>query len=642
MTLLAMFWILLVCLSGLSVRMCGSVQVTIHDKRKYAMLFQSVVLPCQYSSASSQTPVVQWWYKSYCHDRTYDAFSFHKSLGLHASELGPTSHLDCSDSSRTVRIVASGQGHSLTLSEYYKGRDISIINKADLHIGQLRWGDSGMYYCKVVISDDLEGQNEDHVELLVLGQVGPVDDLLPGFDMDVMPEWLFVAVVLLGGLALILLVGICWCQCCPHSCCCYVRCCCCPDTCCCPRHLYEAGKVAKSMASASLPMHPAFYMPNVPTMVSIAPPSLIESKMAPTPSLENNMPTDFRGYRLPTNKEQDSLNVLYHVEKELAQFDPAKRSCNQSCSMSELSSLHDGEPPFRQTYRQVQKAALPPVAGSRDRLDLQDTMTSQALQPNHTFNRSRWPEDQHQARWKPASEHLQRKTFGARGRTGSLDELEEFALSYDQRRRRGASRELERDHEPEPRSRKLHHPQGEEEQLQRIEKPPDSWMERNQIPSHRKNQEQDWERRGNGHSPPPSPKKRRDIGNGDLRRSRRGREYNDAYLSSLLERKARHARAGRAEDDSGQSDTPSRGSSKKSSSCYHSQSPSNRPDEEDEDAGDEDLPPPYSERSADPAMRPFSYGRPNPGLKRPPHERRDEREKLRKVNTLLSRDSLVV
>lgn len=49
-------------------------------------------------------------------------------------------------------------------------------------------------------------------------------------------EWVFVGVVVLGSILFLLLVGICWCQCCPHSCCCYVRCCCCPDTCCCPKH----------------------------------------------------------------------------------------------------------------------------------------------------------------------------------------------------------------------------------------------------------------------------------------------------------------------------------------------------------------------------------------------------------------------
>uniref|UniRef100_A0A3Q4HT16 Si:zfos-1011f11.2 n=1 Tax=Neolamprologus brichardi TaxID=32507 RepID=A0A3Q4HT16_NEOBR len=128
----------------------------------YAVLFQSVVLPCQYTTVSYQTAVVQWVYKSYCRDRTRDSFSFPDNLA---------SYLDCSDNSRTVRTVASISGSSVTLSEYYKNRDISIINKADLRIGEVQWGDSGVYICKVVISDDLEGQNEASVELLVLGEL---------------------------------------------------------------------------------------------------------------------------------------------------------------------------------------------------------------------------------------------------------------------------------------------------------------------------------------------------------------------------------------------------------------------------------------------------------------------------------------
>lgn len=44
-------------------------------------------------------------------------------------------------------------------------------SEADLRIGEVQWGDSGVYMCKVVISDDLEGQNEASVELLVLGKL---------------------------------------------------------------------------------------------------------------------------------------------------------------------------------------------------------------------------------------------------------------------------------------------------------------------------------------------------------------------------------------------------------------------------------------------------------------------------------------
>ena len=47
-------------------------------------------------------------------------------------------------------------------------------------------------------------------------------------------DWLFVVVVCLAAFLVVLLLGICWCQCCPHTCCCYVRCPCCPEKCCCP------------------------------------------------------------------------------------------------------------------------------------------------------------------------------------------------------------------------------------------------------------------------------------------------------------------------------------------------------------------------------------------------------------------------
>lgn len=126
----------------------SGVQVFVRDEKKYAVLFQSVVLPCQYTTVSYQTAVVQWVYKSYCRDRTRDSFSFPDNLGGGLGGGGLTSgtggisggyekgmaasYLDCSDNSRTVRTVASISGSSVTLSEYYKNRDISIINSKHL------------------------------------------------------------------------------------------------------------------------------------------------------------------------------------------------------------------------------------------------------------------------------------------------------------------------------------------------------------------------------------------------------------------------------------------------------------------------------------------------------------------------------
>lgn len=46
-----------------------------------------------------------------------------------------------------------------------------VHTEADLRIGELQWGDSGVYLCKVVIADDLEGKNEAQLELLVLGKI---------------------------------------------------------------------------------------------------------------------------------------------------------------------------------------------------------------------------------------------------------------------------------------------------------------------------------------------------------------------------------------------------------------------------------------------------------------------------------------
>ncbi|XP_033984738.1 immunoglobulin-like domain-containing receptor 2 isoform X1 [Trematomus bernacchii] len=612
-------------LLGALVCVCDGVHVTVREKQRFAMLFQSVVLPCQYQTASNQHPVVQWWYKSYCRDRTRDSFTLPEKLGVQGSELGPSSHLECSDSGRTVRVVASAQGASMTLAEHYKGRDIAIVNKADLRIGELQWGDSGVYYCKVVIADDLEGKNEAQLELLVLGRTGQKDDILPEFDVEIMPEWVFVGSVVLGSVLFLLLMGICWCQCCPHSCCCYVSCCCCPETCCCPRHLYEAGKMAKSgPPPPQVPVYP-YYIPGVPTVVPLAPPSHVEPQMASIPSVENNLAGARSGYRLKASPHQDSMKVLYYVEKELGQFPSAKMAAHKPSSLSELSSLHDGgTSDFRHTYQTVQMKALPPIA------DL-DGQSLRAPAHTHTHNRRmrrdrrNLSDDELDRRWNPPSEHLQRKTLSRRGRTGSLDELEDFAQSYN------------------PRSR------------------PERGYEHDYSPPRRFYREEDegWGRR----SPSPLSQKRRDTWDSDRPcPPPKNKGYDDTLLSSVLDSKAR-GRGGdrgdrgayRADEDS---DTPSKGSSRGKGSFY-SRSPSNRPEEED-------TLPPYSEREAEryrradpnadryrtveppraerykpsePNMRPFCYTRPPQDTSQ---TQREERERSRNLSTALSRDTLIV
>nr|XP_029136036.1 immunoglobulin-like domain-containing receptor 2 isoform X2 [Labrus bergylta] len=564
---------LLALLLGASACVCDGVHVTVREKQRMAMLFQSVVLPCQYQTASSQTPVVQWWYKSYCRDRTRESFTLPESLAIQTSELGASSHLECSDSGRTVRVVASAQGASMTLAEHYKGRDIAIVNKADLRIGELQWGDSGVYFCKVVIADDLEGKNEAQLELLVL-------------------EWAFVGSVALGSVLFLLLLGICWCQCCPHSCCCYVRCCCCPETCCCPRHLYEAGKMAKRGPPPQVPVYP-YYIPGVPSVVPLAPPSHVEPKtISSIPSVENNL----SGAR----------------------------------SLSELSSLHDGgTTDFRHTYQTVQMKALPPIA------DLENHTVMRAAPPTQSRrarrDRRNLSDDELDRRWNCSSEHLQRKTLSRRGRTGSLDELEEFAQSFDSRSRRAD--------------------------------PPERPYERDYSPPRRCYRDEDdgWRRR----SPSPLPQKRRDTWDSDRpSRPPQSKGYDNAFLSNVLESKAR----GRGGDRHGarpdeDSDTPSKGSSRgKGSDSYYSRSPSNRPEEEDglppyseweaeryrradqRTDGYRTVEPPPSERyrTTEPAMRPFSYTRPNQGMSQTLQGAREERERSRNLSTALSRDTIIV
>uniref|UniRef100_A0A3B5MLJ7 Immunoglobulin-like domain containing receptor 2 n=1 Tax=Xiphophorus couchianus TaxID=32473 RepID=A0A3B5MLJ7_9TELE len=557
------------------------------------MLFQSVVLRCQYHTSSSKPPVVQWWYKSYCRDSTQASFSLPDSLGYKASELGATAQVECSDSSRTVRIVASKQESSVTLTEHYKDRDVTIINKADLRIGELQWGDSGVYFCKVIVADDLVGNDEDHMELLVLGMVYLLFAVFSSCVCLCKTEWAFVGSVALGSVLFLLLLGICWCQCCPHSCCCYVSCCCCPDTCCCPRHLYEAGKMAKSRQAApvptQVPVYP-YYISSMPTVVPIAPSSQLDPKISSIASTENN----------------------------LAGGD----------SMSELSSLHDGgNTDFRRNYQTVQMKALPPILDREE--EVRAAPPAQSRRPRR--NDCSLSDDELERRWNPRSEHLQRKTLSRRGRTGSLDELEEFAQCYSSHARR-----------PEP---------------------PDRLHGQDYSPPRRFYREEDdtWARR----SPSPLMHKRRDTWDSDRpSRPPLSKSYDDGFLTSVLERKARGREgdrsAGRADEDS---DTPSKGSSRgKGSDSYYSRSPSYRPEEDD-------PLPPYSEleaeryrradltpdryrtaepprsdryRTAEAGSRPFSYTRPHQGMSQTLQGGREERDRSRNLSAALSRDSLVV
>ena len=49
--------------------------------------------------------------------------------------------------------------------------DLLCFTDADLNIAQTAWGDSGVYICSVVSSQDLSGNGEDYTELIVLGKL---------------------------------------------------------------------------------------------------------------------------------------------------------------------------------------------------------------------------------------------------------------------------------------------------------------------------------------------------------------------------------------------------------------------------------------------------------------------------------------
>ncbi|XP_059824478.1 immunoglobulin-like domain-containing receptor 2 isoform X2 [Hypanus sabinus] len=547
-------WMPLLCLAGVSF----GIQVTISEYKKIAMLFQPVVLQCQYSTTSVQQPVVQWRFKSYCKDRTIDAFRIH-STSTHVTsqkEQAPTwdPYLDCADNSRTVRIVASRQGSAVTLGEYYKGREITIINNADLQIGRLHWGDSGAYYCSVITPDDIVGNSEERMELLVL-------------------EWAFVGLVLSGSFLLLILLGVCWCQCCPHTCCCYVRCPCCPESCCCPQALYIAGKAVKAGHLPNVADYPPYYIPSV-SRIPITP-SVIDTKSLPPPAhVDTDIGESVRsGYRIQANKEQDSMKVLYYVEKELAQFDPSRRKYEQSSNMSELSSLHDQNADFCQNFCQARKQMQSPVTDQ----DVDLAFRAQLMrEPGHFRSRAKRDIERCSSRSRSRSCDRQRIELHDKELANSLDELEEFAESYHYRGRRGNSLEPERRERKEADRgqyyralRDRYHYQGSSLD--------DYYNKRSRSRNELYEADQGYVYN--------SQRKRDKQEECPLRcTSDGGRTYDDAFMNSILEKKAKC----KPYNESYSSETPSKTSIKRVNDHYYGKSPSYKTEEE------ETLPP-YTE-----------------------------------------------
>ncbi|XP_073903693.1 immunoglobulin-like domain-containing receptor 2 isoform X7 [Castor canadensis] len=504
---IALFWL---------TAMVEGLQVTVPDKKKVAMLFQPTVLRCHFSTSSHQPAVVQWKFKSYCQDRMGESLgmSSPRAQALSKRNLEWDPYLDCLDSRRTVRVVASKQGSTVTLGDFYRGREITIGHDADLQIGKLMWGDSGLYYCIITTPDDLEGKNEDSVELLVL-----------------------------------------------------VR----------------------------------------------------------------------KGYRIQADKERDSMKVLYYVEKELAQFDPARRMRGRyNNAISELSSLHEEDTSFRQSYHQMRSKQFP-VSG-----DLESNTDYWSGVMAGSSGASRGPsameykkEDQESFRHsqqRSKSEMLSRKNFATGVPAVSMDELAAFADSYGQRPRRANGTSLEarggsRFERAESRAHGVFYQDGSLEEY---------YSQRSRSREPLTDADRGW-----SYSPP----RRRPTEDAHLPRlvSRTpgtAPKYDHSYLSSVLERQPRPEGASRG----GSLETPSKLSAQLSqrSASYYAWSPpatykAGASDGDEEDAPEDTLPP-YSELE-------LSRGPSYRSRDLPYHsnsEKRRKKEPTKKTSDFPTRMSLVV
>ncbi|PNJ17821.1 immunoglobulin-like domain-containing receptor 2 isoform X4 [Pongo pygmaeus] len=604
--------------------MVEGLQVTVPDKKKVAMLFQPTVLRCHFSTSSHQPAVVQWKFKSYCQDRMGESLGMSstrvQSLSKRNLEWDP--YLDCLDSRRTVRVVASKQGSTVTLGDFYRGREITIVHDADLQIGKLMWGDSGLYYCIITTPDDLEGKNEDSVELLVL-------------------EWVFVGLVLLGVFLFFVLVGICWCQCCPHSCCCYVRCPCCPDSCCCPQALYEAGKAAKAGYPPSVSGVPGPYsIPSVP--LGGAPSSgMLMDKPHPPPLAPSDSTGGShsvrKGYRIQADKERDSMKVLYYVEKELAQFDPARRMRGRyNNTISELSSLHEEDSNFRQSFHQMRSKQFPVSGDLESNPDYWSGVMGGSSGASHGPSAMEYnKEDRESFRHsqpRSKSEMLSRKNFATGVPAVSMDELAAFADSYGQRPRRadGNSHEARGGSRFERSESRAHSGFYQDDSLEEY------YGQRSRSREPLTDADRGWAF---------SPARRRPAEDAHLPRlvSRTpgtAPKYDHSYLGSARERQARPEGASRG----GSLETPSKRSAQLGprSASYYAWSPpgtykAGSSQDDQEDASDDALPP-YSELEL---TRGPSYR----GRDLPYHsnsEKKRKKEPAKKTNDFPTRMSLVV
>ncbi|XP_062965602.1 immunoglobulin-like domain-containing receptor 1 [Cynocephalus volans] len=308
-------------LNGYSLEGCLSLLVTVQHTERYVTLFASVVLKCDYTtSAQLQDVVVTWRFKSFCKDPIFDYYSASYQAAL---SLGQDPSNDCNDNQREVRIVAQRRGQNEpVLGVDYRQRKITIQNRADLVINEVMWWDHGVYYCTIEAPGDTSGDPDKEVKLIVL-------------------HWLTVIFIILGAFLLLLLIGVCWCQCCPQYCCCYIRCPCCPTRCCCPEEALAHHRYMKQAQALGPHMmeKPLYWGVDRSSQVSSYPMNpLLQRDLSRQSSLPQ-MPMTHTAVHPPITN-----GVLEYLEKELRNLNLAqplppdlKARSGHPCSM--LSSL---------------------------------------------------------------------------------------------------------------------------------------------------------------------------------------------------------------------------------------------------------------------------------------------------------------
>lgn len=299
------------------------------------------------------------------------------------------------------------------------------------------------------------------------------------------------------------------------------------------------------------------------------------------------------------------MKVLYYVEKELAQFDPARRMRGRyNNTISELSSLHEDDSNFRQSYHQMRSKQFPVSGDLESNPDYWSGVMGGSGGPSRGPSAMEYNKEDRESfrhsQQRSKSEMLSRKNFATGVPAVSMDELAAFADSYGQRSRRadGNSHEARggsRFERAESRAHGAFYQDGSLEEY---------YGARSRSREPLTDAERGW-----SYSPP----RRRPAEDAHLPRlvSRTpgaAPKYDHSYLSSVLERPPRpEVGASRG----GSLETPSKLSAQlgpRSASyyawsppaTYKAGAPRDDDDDDDEDDDEEDAPddalPPYSER----------------------------------------------